>query len=101
MKTERGTRPSAPAARRPSRRGRGVREAGVAEQLLNGDDLKRWLRATQTARVLRFLRQNRIPYWIAGGQPVTTLAAINARLIKEEPPEEFDFSGPATRRVRR
>jgi hypothetical protein len=60
--------------------------------LLNGEDLKRWLGTTQTARVLRFLNQNRIPYWIAGREPVTTLAAINARLISAgEPVEEFDF----------
>jgi len=61
--------------------------------LLNGDDLKAWLGTTQTARVLRFLKQNRIPYWVSGGQPVTTLTAVNARLLAEEKVAEFEFGG--------
>lgn len=50
---------------------------------------------SQTAPVLRFLRRQGIPYWVERGQPVTTLEAINAKLLASGEQEIFEFGQKA------
>lgn len=65
---------------------------GNAEMLLSASQLKTWLGVQQNAQVMKFLRKHKIAYWMAGDQPVTTLAAINARLLgTHSSDEEFNF----------
>ena len=59
--------------------------------LLTTIDLQQWLGFSQVAPVERFLRKNQVPYWTVGGRPVTTLEALNKRLLSEKAAVEFDF----------
>lgn len=60
--------------------------------LLSTEDLKRWLNYKQEADVEKFLRQERIPYCYGkGGGPVTTLAAVDARLLGSKTTHEVTF----------
>jgi hypothetical protein len=68
--------------------------AGVTS-LLGTEELKAWLDTTQTAKVERFLREHRIPHWRTRSGPVTTLEAINARLLGAASEEEFNFGQEA------
>lgn len=63
------------------------------EHLVTTDDLQKWTGYTQIKRVLSFLQQNNIPFWIAGGKPITTMEAVNSMLVRNKPAndEEFDF----------
>lgn len=62
--------------------------------LLNTADLQQWLGFSQVAPVERFLRRYQVPYWTVSGRPVTTLEAVNKRLLEvEERGESFEFEG--------
>ncbi|OQX38088.1 MAG: hypothetical protein B0D91_05190 [Oceanospirillales bacterium LUC14_002_19_P2] len=53
--------------------------------LITEDQLKEWTKYARTGDVIRFLRDNKIPFWEGRGDSiVTTLEAINSRLLDEE-----------------
>lgn len=56
--------------------------------LINSQNLKDWLACSQLKKVIRFLNKHKIPYWIEKGQPVTTIEAINEKLLHESNNEE-------------
>ena len=66
----------------------------MPSHLLNTTDLQQWLGFSQIAPVERFLRKYQVPYWTVSGRPVTTLEAVNKRLLEaKEKGEAFEFEG--------
>ena len=64
----------------------------MPDHLLTTTDLQQWLGCSQIAPVERFLRRYQVPYWTVSGRPVTTLEAVNKRLLESERKgESFEF----------
>jgi len=49
--------------------------------LINIVHLREWLGVHHTKKVIAFLREKQIPFELHNGQPITTEAAINSRLM--------------------
>ena len=55
------------------------------KSLVTEEQLKEWTKYARTCDIIRFLRDNKIPFWEGrGATVVTTLEAINSRLLDEE-----------------
>ena len=64
------------------------------ETLLTTEQLQQWTGYKGSTKIVTFLKDNRIPFWTAkGGNPITTLEAVNSRLVSKsaDSKEEFDF----------
>ncbi len=61
------------------------------DNLVNFETLKEWLKYSHVKKIIGFLNKHGIAYWIENGKPVTTLEAINMKLINIGEKEEINF----------
>tara|TARA_B100001964_G_C14234730_1_gene601848 strand:+ start:2475 stop:2663 length:189 start_codon:yes stop_codon:yes gene_type:complete len=61
------------------------------DNLVNFETLKEWLNYSHVKKIIGFLNKHGIAYWIENGKPVTTLEAINMKLINIGEKEEINF----------
>ena len=61
------------------------------DNLINFETLKEWLNYSHVKKIIGFLNKHGIAYWIENGKPVTTLEAINMKLINIGEKEEINF----------
>ncbi|OQX33589.1 MAG: hypothetical protein B0D91_14080 [Oceanospirillales bacterium LUC14_002_19_P2] len=60
-------------------------EKSKTEQLVTEDELKEWTKYVRTGDIIRFLRENQVPFWEGrGGRVLTTLEAINSSLLNKQ-----------------
>jgi len=63
----------------------------MSNGLLDTSQLYEWCGCKQKSRLERWLRENRIKYWLSStGTPITTLKAINDS-FNEVTKDEFNF----------
>ena len=61
------------------------------DSLVTFKNLKEWLNYSHVKKIIGFLNKHGIAYWIENGKPVTTLEAINMKLINIGEKEEINF----------
>jgi|TARA_B100002003_G_scaffold245057_1_gene272220 hypothetical protein len=61
------------------------------DSLVTFQNLREWLNYSHVGKIIAFLNKHRIAHWIENGKPVTTLEAINLKLIHNEEKEEIEF----------
>ena len=61
------------------------------DSLVTFKNLKEWLNYSHVSKIIEFLNRHAIAFWIENGKPVTTLQAINMKLINNGETEEIDF----------
>jgi|TARA_B100001964_G_C14234960_1_gene601957 hypothetical protein len=61
------------------------------DNLINLEKLREWLNCSHVNKIIGFLNKHGIAYWIENGKPVTTLEAINMKLIGNGEKVEIEF----------